>query len=159
VRNEELSCTALSTVTRLPERVVDFLGEGAMQQFLHTREHAERGGVPPAIEPAGASISAPPSTSASATSTSSLLAAQWSGVSCTPNPLAPPFGSAASAPFYLHVGETWIFGQQAFERRKITGVDGRSTGNGKRIVSAHEIAVSGQIELVFHAKMPPAESQ
>jgi len=52
-------------------------------------------GVP--IEPSGVSTSAPPSISASATSTSSLLAAQCSGVSAKRVPGLRVLGSAPAA--------------------------------------------------------------
>src|SRR5205807_6832027 len=110
VRQQELGCPTLSTVAGLPESVVDFFRGDAGHQLLYPRERVERGGVPQfvhtraapdeqachspaavpdgvvqrraaAIEPPGASMSAPRSMSASATSTSSLLAAQCNGVS------------------------------------------------------------------------------
>jgi hypothetical protein len=55
-------------------------------------------GVP--IDPSGASMSAPASISAAATSTSSLLAAQCSGVSVCQLPSIAAFGSAPAQLFH-----------------------------------------------------------
>jgi hypothetical protein len=63
----------------------------------HPYPTASSSGVPPAIEAPVASISAPPSISARATSTSSLLAAQCNGVSACQLPSTEALGSAPAS--------------------------------------------------------------
>ena len=64
---------------------------------------ASASGVPPPITAPGASISAPPSRSVSSTSTSSLLAGQWSGVSVC----GPVNRALTSAPAAISAATVW----------------------------------------------------
>jgi hypothetical protein len=74
-------------------------------------------GVP--IDPSGASTSAPASINALATSESSLLAAQWSGVS---SPGLRAFGSGV-APAQRRRLEARVVSKELPERGQVTGAD------------------------------------
>jgi hypothetical protein len=123
---ESFGCPSLATVAGLPERVVHILlgwRRGCGEQLLEPTEHPEGCGVPERVDrraslneepghmpaavadgvvewgadrPAGVSRSAPPSMSTTATSTSSLLAAQCSGVSGQSRPVS-SFGSVPAS--------------------------------------------------------------
>jgi hypothetical protein len=84
VVEEALRGGALTAVARTPEGI----GDLAARHWPNAT--ASTSGLPPLITDPGASMSAPASTSASSTSTSSLLAAQCSGRSAW----APPNGAS-----------------------------------------------------------------